>query len=92
MNKTAKLLATSLCAAIVIAVPAFSYADTPAPVAPQTQNNQATHAANQAARAATRAANQAARAATRAANHAARAAKQAARKSANPAGKPAKSK
>jgi hypothetical protein len=81
MNKTAKLLATSLCAAIVIAVPAFSYADTPAPVAPQTQNNQATHAANQAARAA-----------TRAANHAARAAKQAARKSANPAGKPAKSK
>ena len=81
MNKTTKLLATALCAAIFIAVPAFSYADTPAPVAPQTQNNQATHASNQAARAATRAANQAARAA-----------RQAARKSANPAGNPAKSK
>ncbi len=81
MKNTLKFATTTLCAAILIATPTFSFADTPAPAANGANKaaNQAANAANKAAKqTANKAANDATRAAAKAANDAAKAAKKAA--------------
>ena len=79
MKNTLKFGISTLCAAIFIATPTFSFADTPAPVAPQSQTGPAANGANKAANEANKAAKQSA---NKAANEAANAANKAAKNSA----------